>query len=374
MLYDKIDVFMVRFEGRLGKIWTGVVLAFILLILAAIYVRPECNYVGAGVSFEKLANNPFNYSETNIYAFRIMTPLISYLIGLRGKLFMVTNAIFALIFIFMVFSHFRKLYSRPADALFAAGIMTFSSVILVMLFNSGWCDILTYLAIFAMWHWRRNFWLFTLFFAVGLFNHDSVMFLLPWLIAIRLTGGNKKVTILLLTLLSMGLVMALYFIYRNWVTSQMGVTLSMSYYLQPLLKDPLYWMSEKVPYYPLGWFTAFKILWVIPIAGCYLAWKEGQKWQSVLMAMPVVLAAAQLVIAIDTTRMFTLGFMSMILALEYFYSSNEDRLRKYLPALFAMNFIVPQMYTAGFKIQLMPSTPMNLLRMWLDNKPWWPYP
>lgn len=370
--YDKIDNLVISAEARLGKFGFNIVVSFGLLILAAIYVRPECHYAGAGILFEQLANNPFDFSKDNMLAFRILTPLLSYLVGLKGKLFMITNAMIAVIFIGMVYRHFRTNSPRAADAFFAAAIMTFSSVVLVLMWNSGWCDILSYLAIFAMWKWRKNIWLFTLFFAVGLFNHENIMFLLPWLVAVRLAKVDFKPKNVLVTLLSVGVVIALFMVFRNWVSAQRTVGLSLSFYMQPLLDDPIYFMRRPVQFYGLGLFSVFKILWIIPVVGCYLSWKEGLRRKSILMAMPVALASCQLVIAFDTTRMFTLGFMSMVLALEYFFKTNTSWFRKWLPGLLVANLFVPQLYTAADIIQTMRSTPMNLLRMWVDDKPWWP--
>jgi hypothetical protein len=70
--------------------------------------------------------------------------------------------------------------------------------------------------------------------------------------------------------------------------------------------------------------------------------------------------------------MFTLGFMTMVLSLKYLFKTDRLEFRKWIPALVAFNFLVPQISTAGETIELMRSTPMNLLRMWVENKPWWP--
>jgi hypothetical protein len=285
---------------------------------------------------------------------------------------MVTNLIIAATLIGLIYGYFRKRSPHPGDALFAAAILTFSSVILVTIGYSGFCDILSYLAIFSMWRWRRNIWLFTLFFAVGLFNHENILFLVPWLIALRLLKAESRTRNLMVTLLGLGIVIVLYVLFRNWVASHQEVGLSFSYYMQPLVNDPFYWMRRSVQHYWLGLFTVFKVFWIIPFTACYLMWKEGRRHESVLMIMPVFLASCQLVIAYDSTRVFTLGFMTMVLALEYLFDIDKGRFREWLPGLLAINLFVPQLYTASDVIQIMRSTPMNLLRMWLGNKPWWP--
>ncbi len=372
MNYQRIDNFVVRSERLMSRPALVVAVAVGLLTLGAIYVRPEANYVRTGIWFEQLANNPFDFSRDNMIAFRILTPLISYLVGLTGKLFIITNLIFAAIFIGMIYEYFRKTAPRPGDAFVAATVLTFSSVVLVTIGYSGWCDILSYLAIFAMWRWKRNIWLFTFFFAVALFNHEGIMFLFPWLLILRLRETRWEFKAALVTLVGMGLVIAFYILFRGWVAADRHVSLTLGYYLQPLIDDPLHWMRRPLPYYCLGLFTVFKVLWIIPLTACYLLWKEGRKRESVFMAMPVVLASFQLIIAWDSTRMFTLGFMTMVLALEYLFKTDRVDLRKWVLGLVAFNLFVPQLYTAGSVIEIMQSTPMNLLRMFIDGKPWWP--
>lgn len=372
MLYQRINEIAGRIESRTGAIGFTILVSIVLLIAAALYVRPELYYVGAGMYFERLANNPFDFSQNNPFAFRILTPLISYIVGLRGKLFMVTNGIITLLFIGFIYRHFRVLSGRAGDALCAAAVITFSSTVLVTIAYSGFCDILSYLGIFAMWHWRKHFVLFSLFFAVALFNHENVLFLVPWLITIRMRDESQKMWSFITTVLGLGIVLIGFHFFRDWVTAERQITLSLSYYIEPLLADPFHWMRQPIQYYGLGLFTVFKAFWLIPIAVAILLWKERRKFDIIVLILPVVLASIQLIIAIDSTRMFTLGFMTMILAIEYLLRENKLELLQWLPALILVNLFVPQLYTASNVIENVRSTPMHLLRMWLENKPWWP--
>jgi hypothetical protein len=372
MNYQNIDNFVTGSERRLSRPIFTLGVAIGLLMLGAIYVRPEGNYIFHGVWFEKLANNPFNFSEDNELSFRILTPLISYMVGLRGRLFIITNLIITAIFIGMVYDYFRKTSPRPGDALIASTVLTFSSVVLVTIYYSGFCDILSYLAIFVMWRWRRNIWLFALFFAVALFNHEGILFLFPWFAILRLRETESKFKTLLLTLLGLGIVIALYILFRKWVAAQKHVNLSLDFYFTPLLNDPLYWMRRPVQYYGLGLFTVFKALWIIPLTACYFLWKDGRKREIIFMALPVILASFQLIIAWDTTRMLTLGFITMVLALEYLFKTDKFDFRKWVPGLIVFNLFLPQLYTASSIIEIMRSTPMNLLRMLVEHRPWWP--
>lgn len=368
--YNRIDQFVVRNERRWNRWWWMVIVAVGLLVAAAIYVRPEGGYVGAGVSYEQLARNPFDFSTGNRLAFRIMTPLISYLIGLPGKLFIITNLIITVIFIGIVYDYFRKTAPRPGDAFMAAVVLTFSTAILVNVGQSGWCDVLTYLAVFGMWRWRRNVWLYALFFILAVFNHERVLFLLPWLVLVRIQGSDRKFRAAVVTTAVIVVGLALYFLFRRHISGEAPPVYTLAYYFQPMLKHPLGWLAKPLAYLWLGLLTVFKLLWIVPVMAWYGLRKEGRKREALMLILPMVLASFQLIIAWDTTRMFTLGFMTIILALDYLFKSDRVNIRKWLPGLIILTLFIPQLYTASNIAVIMPSTPVNLLRMLIGGGGW----
>ena len=62
---------LLKIEGRLGKNLSAFIITFILMIFAAIYVRPAITCVVHGLSYGALSNNPLS-DFNNPMAFRIL--------------------------------------------------------------------------------------------------------------------------------------------------------------------------------------------------------------------------------------------------------------------------------------------------------------
>ncbi len=371
MLYDRLNNIAEYGEARFGRWGWVILLAFILMLAASIYVRPGTNYVGHGVHFEALSKNPLDLRNGNPLGYRIMTPLLAYLIGLRGRPFILLNLVFAAVMIGAVYRHFRAVTALKGDALFGTMCITFSSVILITIYYAGFCDALTYLAIFMAWRWRSRPPLFYLAFLVGALNHEGALFTLPWFVYLKLTESPRKSRALLEMAVGFGVVLAAYFLFRNWLSSSQEMGLSATAYLQPLLTNPFGMIRKACQYYWLGLFTVFKALWVFPIVAAVAMWKDRRKGQVVGMIILMMCAASQLVVAYDSTRMFTLGFLVLIISLEYLFRTDAYGFRQWAPYVFLFNLFIPQLFTAGMIIEIMHSTPMNLLRMIFGHGPWW---
>ncbi len=370
MIYDQVNNVVLRGEAKFGRFWWIIFVSVALMILASIYVRPGTDYIGHGKAFESLTNNPFG-TEENFAGYRIMTPLISYLVGLRGRPFILVNLFFAAVTIGFVYSFFRKRAVQAGDSLVATACLTFSTVILVTIFYAGFCDALTYLAIFLMWRARSKPVVFYLLFVMGILNHESVVFLIPWFAYLRLQESPRKSTCLLELLLGFGLTLTGYMFFREWIASRRGISLSADYYLIPLAENPLYWIKKAYLFYGVGLFSVFKALWVFPLAAGISMWRNGCRNQIIGLLLPMVCAASQLIIAYDTTRMLTVGFMTMVIALIYLFKTDAFGFRKWAVWVILSNFLIPQLFTASNIIEIMRSTPVNILRMIIENRPWW---
>jgi energy-coupling factor transporter transmembrane protein EcfT len=135
----------------------------------------------------------------------------------------------------------------------------------------------------------------------------------------------------------------------------------MAAYVAPLRGDPWYWLRRSTPYQLLGFFTVFKVLWVIPCTVVVAVWKRERRtaWSILL---PVLCAALQFLVAYDSSRLFTLAFMSMVVALMVAFREDPAGFRRWAVPLFLVNLMVPQAFTAAKKVVFMVPTVVRVIQ------------
>lgn len=358
--YDWLDNLLRAGETHLGRYGWAAVVGVVLVGAACLYVRPDttCQYLGR--HFADLASHPFSPSIGNQIPHRILTPLISYLLGLRGCAVTLTNIMIAAVFIACVYDYFRSVTPRPGDALLAACCITFSLAVLTVIHCGGYCDVLTYLLVFLMWRHRERRMLFYLWFLISLFNRESVVFLLPWFAFISLHEEPHKLkrTLELITGFSIPLIIYGWFYYN--LSSHQDFEYSVGYYIKPLINDVLGRFMWTLPHHGLGLFSVYQILWIIPGIAVAHAYRARRYLVIFGLALPVLCAWMQMFVANDTSRMFTLGFIVMIPALENVLTENSLQFRRWAYGLLLFHLIVPQLYTAGPTIEIWKSLALHL--------------
>ncbi|MEW5925641.1 MAG: hypothetical protein AB1746_16790 [Candidatus Zixiibacteriota bacterium] len=371
MNYIKIDAMATSLEDRFGRILTSVLVSLILMSAAAIYVRPAVHCTALGNLYSQLAANPFRDLTGNYVGFRILTPMISYLVGLRGDLIIVTNLVIATVFIALIYLYFREHSPRPGDALIAASIFTFSLVTLSTIYYGGYCDSLTYVIIFLMYWFRSRRFLFYILFFLGMLNRESLVFLVPWFIFLSYYESGGRIRWLLDMLLGYGICFILLFIYREWMLTRGDIPFTIGYYLSPLLKDPFHWFRKSYAFQGLGLFTVFKALWIIPAAALVSFRRSGLNRQIIMILLILAGSFAQLLIAYDSSRMLTISFMVMVISLEHLFKKDEFNFRSWAVFILLLNLFVPQLYTASHIIETMHSTPGKIfMKVYLGREGW----
>jgi hypothetical protein len=352
LTYDWLDSTITVLEQKYGpRIWAAL-LSGLLMLAAAIYCRPALTTSSLGSKYALLAQDLFG-TDPNPVAYRVLTPLLSYCLGLRGELIIVTNLIIAAIFIYLIYRYFRMTSPRPGDALIAAAIISFSLVTLSTLYYGGYCDSLTYLVIFLMWRTRKNPYYFYGLLLLGLLNRESIAFLIPWFLFLTFQESNSKFRWVIESIAGIALSLGLYQLFREWMAADRTVTYNMSFYITPLLQNPLTWIKRSVMNWPIGLFTVFKLLWVVvPIAAVSL-WQSGRKREVWSLVILLVCAFSQLVLAYDTSRLLTMAYMLVILSLTQIFQNNSSRFRQWVGWLLLANLFVPQLYTTAEHIYVM---------------------
>ena len=370
MRNERFDRAVGWFEERSGKL-AGLWIVLGLMVCAAIYVRPAIQTTALGVLYGRMTEDPFTVIDGNYVAFRVLTPLLSYLLGFRGQLIIVTNLLIAASFLFLVYIYFRNRSPRPGDALYAAAVMAFSLVTLTTVYYGGYTDSLTYLLVFLMWWLKDKPVAFYLLFMFGMLNRECMLFLIPWFVFLR--WECRKTLWLTLVEAIVGICLALvpYYLVRHWIGSHGEVPFRAMYYLKPLGNDPLHWLKQSYPYWGLGLFSTLKLFWAIPLLAGLAMWQAGERRQVISMLLLLGCVFSQLIIAYDSSRMLTLAFPVVLMGLTYLFATNAYDFRRWAGFLLLGNFLVPQLYTAASTIETMHSLPGNILSILFQGREVW---
>ncbi|MBN1212501.1 MAG: hypothetical protein JXA92_07975 [candidate division Zixibacteria bacterium] len=358
--YDWLDAALVRSENKHGRLFWLIKLSFLMVLAACIYTRvsTHCSFLGS--QYAELARNPFAFDPANPVGYRLLTPLLSYLVGLRGHGIIVINLIISGVLLAVVYDYFRKTALRPGDAFLAVVTMTFSLTVLTSIHCGGYTDIMTYLLIFLMWRYRKNRVLFYVLFFLGLLNREAVAFLIPWFVFISFETAGKKRFVIIDLILGLSLTLGGYYLYRLWIESHQTVRFSTTYYLDHLLNDPFKHFLDTFKYHSLGLFSVYQILWVFPLLTIVSRWRERNYRQIISFLLLIVCAGVQLLVARDTSRMFTLGFMVGPLALEHLFQTDFRNFRNWAFWAVLFNLVVPQVYVAGPVVEVWRSLSIYL--------------
>ena len=342
----RLDAIVVGLEQRLGR-FAPVAVGAAGLALACRWVRPASEPQSLGAYYAFLSVDPFEYSANNPVALRPLTPWISWAIGLRGNALRYTNLFFAGVLLACVFAWFRRQAPRPGDALLATAVICFSAVTLGVVFSPYYCDALTLLVAFGMWCTRKRPLAFYALFAIGLFNRESLLFLVPWLALVQLSESTQRGRTLAGQVAGYGLGLVPYAAFRMASGAQGPEVYDLAYYLGPISEDVLHFFRQSARYQWAGFYSVFGPAWAIPAVGAAAMWQRGDRVGPLGLALQLACVREQHGIAIDATRLFALGFPVMIVALEELFRSGAYRFREWGPWLVLLQALAPPTHAAA---------------------------
>ena len=353
--YERLNVYLLGRESRYGIIRWGLIQTGLIMAAVCFYVTPSSHCTFMGRHYAQLAADPFGFDPSNPVPHRILTSLISYAIGLRGQLIIVTNLLIAAALIFALYRYFRTIDLQPADGFMAAAFIAFSTVTLNTVYYGGYNDSLTFLLIFLMWAFRRKRVLFHVLFLLGLFNRESAVFLIPWFAFISFEGEISVTKRSVELLIGFVLSLAIYALFRAWIAQHEAIEYSMPYYLRGLIENPVELLRTHFENLWVGAFAVFKLAWVLPLAAAIAMWREGNRKGVISMLLLVLCSAAQLLVAFDTTRLLAMSFMIIPISLIYLVRTDAFESRRWVVPLFVCNLLVPNLMVAGSRIDQMQS-------------------
>lgn len=351
-----IDRALLFMEDKLTLFGASLLLALLLMLTAMLYVRPAVNSSYHGIFYAQLAAHPFQADNPNAY--RLLTPLVAYLTGLRGDRIIILNLLVALLLLLVVYYHSRRrMKYAPGLSLAVTAMLAFTMPTLFTIYYGGYTDSTSYLLILLMLIFSKRPRLFWLLFLLGLLNRESVVFLLPFFALWHWRSLDSPKAFLRSILIGPVAALALYVLFRAVINSQTVVLHSSGFYFAPLLKDPLYWLRQVASAYPLGLFSAFKLFWVLPVAAFVLALRERSYLMAGLVVAPVLFSAAQSFIALDTSRMLAMAFPSLLMSVMVLREKmSERRLATFMLLIMLFNFALPQVYVTSNDVTLMYSS------------------
>ncbi|HUK62629.1 MAG TPA: hypothetical protein VLV15_04825 [Dongiaceae bacterium] len=343
---DRIDRDLLALESR--SRWVVAAIVSVALVgLGLVRVRLGVRPTYLGVDYARLAADPFHPAADNPVAHRILTPLVSHLIGLRGPFLIYTNLLVVLALIAAGYLWFRARGHLPLTAVLGASTLALSMVCLTTLHFGGYTDALTYLLVFGSWWARRRAWASALLFFLAALNHESAWFLAPWWIVVlarERNGGRDGWTRAFATF---GVSALAYAGACALLPSTHAATaFSPAYYARPLLDDPLHWFRAAAPHGALGVAAAFNLYWAFALLAVARRAMNGARGEALVLALPIPLALLQLFVAYDVTRLATLAFMSVVLGCEELLRTNGFGARRWALPLAVANFFIPQVSVA----------------------------
>jgi hypothetical protein len=331
-----ISGFLKRFEARTGLFFSSVIIAFILLACAMIYVQPVFKLAYHGAAFSRLSEHPFDFSDSNPLRYRILSPLIGYFLFLRGPYFFLLPLIASFSFIAAVYYLCRRKNFEPVDAFFLTCFIAFSCTTLIPLIATGYTDSVTWLLLFLAFSFREKIYASASFFSLALLNHESSIVLLPALILYGDGNKNDLKTIILFLLACLP-----HLCYRWYVDANSITKYTVSFYLSE--GNIFFTLKMLIPNLPAAAFYAFKLWWIFPLAFIAFAFSHQLYRKAIIICLILAGGLSLVVIGYDYTRMLVISFPAILLSYEWLMKNFDPlKFRKFTLALILFNFLILQ--------------------------------
>lgn len=339
-ILDKLTAFLLSLEQKFGIYFSSLIIAFILLCIAAIYVTPSLSPMHLGRGYASLSINPFDFSEQNNLRFRILTPFIAYCLGLRGELYIFLPLIISLFFLSCIYFYMRKTQA-PAESVLITMLICFSSPVLFLLHFQGYVDVTSYLLILLMIFYIKKIVVWIPLMALLLLNHESNLFIIPGLLYFYYINSPNKTKAAFSAIFGFALASIPFLLYRNYINEVSPVEYNFEMYYSQMKEN----IKSIAVYFPIGIFYTFKLFWLFPVFAIYYFWKEKNQEQLLFYTILIVGVLSQLLFASDTSRLIGLAFPVILFsAIKIKQQWGTELFLKRTFYLVLINFLIPQYY------------------------------
>jgi hypothetical protein len=365
----RLDGAVETLEQRLGGWGAALVCGILLMAIAALYCAPAEHLVNHGILYGDFSRDPFHESLTSPIRLRPLSPVIAYLLFLRGPAFMAFPLIVAAIFLGLLVRTARKNGYGGGESLAMASLMAFTSPILFTLHFAGYVDVVSYLFVAVAVAGAGSDLVVAACICLALLNHDANLFLLPWLLfhtARRRPSWARRVKLFA----AIGAALVVVVLVRNAIAARAPVTWAPSFYLNVAYLKENALLNVRGTW--LGLFMVFKLAWLIPVfAAIDLAVKKKR-----LDLFDLLLAAgcglATMIITSDASRLPALAFPAVLGGAAVLRGDvlRPPRFARALWVLVALNFFVPQYYVGQSHSVVFFPLPVALVLKACGYDPW----
>lgn len=308
--FQSINRFFLALERKIGPFLSALCVGIMALALAALFTSPRWELFYHGKGFSNLSMAPFDFSTDSSLRYRILSPLLGYILFLKGPLFKYLMLAFLLLFHSLVYFFHRRKGFDPAESLGIALLLALSTLSFYQLHFPGYNDPVSYVFILLILFYRERKLILSLCLTLLLFNHDNTVFLFPFLF-LFLLGKDYSFKNIRKTIFTFLPAILLYALYRSIVNSISEVGFDTSYYFD---KENLRWtwdhVSERLAE---GIFQAFRVGWLIPLIALFENVRRREYKENLVMLVGFVFIVSQFFIAYDISRLTGLAFPIIIL-------------------------------------------------------------
>lgn len=335
---QSISGFLLRNESRFGLPFSSVIIATIMFGLAMLYVQPVLTVAFHGIQFSALSEDPFDLSTANALRYRILGPLLGYLLFLRGEYFFILPLLATWAFPGIVYFCYRKKNLDAIDAFFLTCFVSFSCILLLPIVAPAYTDIFTWIFIFLAFHFIEKIPFSALFASLALLNHESSFVMVPALVVFSYYKNKDALPKILIFFL---LACAPHLLYRSYVHFNSETTYDLSFYLSK--SNVIFTMTKLVLFGPAAFFYAFKLWWIFPVYMVALTGYQKNYFQFIIQFLILGAALSLVIIGYDYTRMLVIAFPAVLLSYEWLMKKYDiEKFRKFTFIMILMNFLILQ--------------------------------
>jgi hypothetical protein len=343
-------------QGRTWVLAVGLGLAGLAIGGAAV-VPATAPHGDLGAAYAALAGSPLGRDPHPVPA-RILTPLASWLVGLRGEAVVWTVLGACLLLAVLVARWALDRGSGRVGALLAAGFVAATLVVRTSLHAGAYPDVVTYLGLFGVWVWRARPRLASLCWLLALLDHERAVLMGPWVVGLLVLESRgeprRRRWAWLGPVLAAGCWLALHL----WLVSRRPAELTALAYLAPLRGDPWHNLRGAGALPLFGFWTALQWVWLVPALWTVRELRQG-RWRGavVQVGLPLLGAALAMLLAYDWSRMAALAFPCLLPGLAWLLGEagaggSRRGVRLSLAGLLLLQALWPQAFTAAEVIEV----------------------